>query len=107
MYLNNICIGPALMRLVVLGVFEQDLVHVSAGVLEQLVGMVEDDQSNLAVTQYAQLVGFLHQAKLSLCECHLRGRDGGSWGEGNRAECGGETKRYVRTHPLLKAHTKS
>lgn len=70
--LNDIGIGPALMRLIVLCVFEQDLVHVSTGILEQLVRMVEDDQGNLAVTQYTQLVGFLHQTKLSLCECHLK-----------------------------------
>lgn len=70
-YLNNVCIGPALVRLIVLCVFEQDFVHVSAGILEQLVCMVEDDQSDLAVTQHTQLVGFLHQAKLSLCERHL------------------------------------
>lgn len=71
-YLNDVCVGPALVRLIVLCVFKQDLVHVSAGILEQLVGVVEDDQSDLAVTQHTQLVGFLHQTKLSLCECHLR-----------------------------------
>lgn len=85
-YLNNVCIGPALVRLVVLCVFEQDLVHVSAGILEQLVRVIEDDQSYLTVTQHTQLVGFLHQAKLSLCECHL------SRGEGNRAEGGKKQK---------------
>lgn len=94
------------MRLVVLCVFEQDLVHVSAGVLEQLVRVVEDDQSDLAVTQHTQLVGFLHQAKLSLCECHLRensrgslggvGEQGGGWGE-NKRVC----EYYCTTHCLL------
>ena len=59
------------MRLAVLGVLEQDSRHIGAGVLEQLVGMVEDDQSDLAVAQYAQLVSLLHQPKLSLRECHL------------------------------------
>lgn len=89
-YLNNVCIGPALVRLVVLCVFEQDLVHVSTGILEQLVCMVKDDQSNLAVTQHTQLIGFLHQTKLSLCECHLRQNGRESCGGGNRAE--GEKK---------------
>lgn len=70
-YLNDVCVGSALVRLVVLGVFEQDLVHISAGVLEQLVRVVEDDQGDLTVAQHTQLVGFLHQAKLSLCERHL------------------------------------
>lgn len=70
-YLHNIRVGPALMGLVVLGVFKQDLVHVCAGILEQLVGAVEDDEGNLTVTQHTQLVRLLHQAKLSLCKCHL------------------------------------
>ena len=70
-YLNDVSIGPALVRLVVLCVFEQDLVHVGAGVLEQLVGAVEDDQGDLAVAQHAQLVRLLHQAKLSLCKRNL------------------------------------
>ena len=73
-HLHNVCVGPALVRLVVLGVLEQHLVHVGAGVLEQLVGAVEDDQGDLAVAQHAQLVGFLHQAKLTLGERHLRRR---------------------------------
>lgn len=59
------------MRLVVLGVLEQDLVHVSAGILEQLVGVVEDDEGDLAVTQDTQLIRLLHQTKLPLGERHL------------------------------------
>lgn len=69
--LHDVWVGPTLVWLVVLGVFEQHFVHICAGVLEQLVGAVEDDQGNLTVTQHAQLVGFLHQAKLSLCKRHL------------------------------------
>jgi len=60
------------MWLTVLGVFEQDAAHVGAGVLEQFVGVVEDDQSYLAVTQNAQFVRLLHQTELSLRERHLR-----------------------------------
>lgn len=48
-HLDDVSIGAALMRLVVLGVLEQHLVHVGAGILEQLVGVVEDDERNLAV----------------------------------------------------------
>lgn len=59
------------MRLVVLGVLEQDLVHVGAGVLEQLVRVVEDDEGDLAVTQDTQLVRLLHQTELPLGERHL------------------------------------
>lgn len=81
------------MRLVVLGVFEQDLVHVGTGILEQLVGVVEDDQGDLAVTQHTQLVGLLHQAKLSLCEGHLRER----WGGGEQDRMWGNTKDVVLT----------
>ena len=70
-YLHNIRIGPALVGLIVLSVFKEDLVHVCAGILKQLVGAVKDDQGNLTVTQHAQLICLLHQAKLSLCKCHL------------------------------------
>ena len=52
-------------------VFQQNLVHVGAGVLEQLVVGVEDDHCYLAVTQNTQLVSFLHQAELSLGEGDL------------------------------------
>ena len=52
------------MRLVVLGVLEQHLVHVRAGVLVQLVGAAEDDERDLAVAQHRQLVRFLHHAEL-------------------------------------------
>ena len=52
-------------------VLQQNLVHVCAGVLEQLVVGVEDDHGDLTVAQHAQLVGFLHQAKLPLGESHL------------------------------------
>ena len=52
-------------------ILQQDLVHVCAGVLEQLVVGVEDDDGDLAVAQHAQLVGFLHQAELPLGEGHL------------------------------------
>lgn len=70
-HLHNVRVGPALMWLIVLSVFEQHFVHICAGILEQLVGAVEDDEGNLTVAQHAQLVGFLHQSKLSLCKRHL------------------------------------
>lgn len=70
-YIHDVGVGPALVGLVVFGVFEQNFVHVGAGVLKQLVGAVEDDEGNLTVTQHTQLVRLLHQAKLSLCKCHL------------------------------------
>ena len=60
------------MGLVVLCVFEQDFVHVGAGILEQLVGVVEDDEGDLTVTQHTQLIGLLHETKLSLRKRHLR-----------------------------------
>lgn len=60
------------MWLAVLCVLEQHFVHVCAGVLEQTVGAVEDDEGDLTVTQHAQLIGLLHQTKLALGESHLR-----------------------------------
>ena len=54
-------------------IFEQNFVHIRAGVLEQFVVGVEDDDGDLAVTEDGQLVGLLHQTKLALGECHLAG----------------------------------
>ena len=70
-HIDDVGVGPALVGLVVLGVLEQNLVHVGAGVLKQLVGAVEDDEGDLTVAQHAQLVRLLHQTELALCECHL------------------------------------
>ena len=70
-YLDDVLVGTALVRLVVLGVLEQDSVHVGAGVLGQFVGAGEENQRDLDIAQYAQLVRFLHQTELALCERHL------------------------------------
>jgi len=69
--LDDVLVGSALLRVAVLGVLEQDSVHVGAGVLEQLVGTVEHDQCDLAVTQNTQLIRLLHQTELALRERHL------------------------------------
>ena len=74
MHLDDVAVGTALVRVAVLGVLEQDVVHVGAGVLEQLVAAAEHDQSDLTVAQHAQLVRLLHQAELALRERHLYGR---------------------------------
>ena len=73
-YIHDVGVGSALVGLVVFGVFEQNFVHVGAGVLKQLVGAVEDDEGDLAVAQHAQLVRLLHQTELALGECHLEER---------------------------------
>lgn len=80
-HLDNVRVGPALMRLVVLSVFKQHFVHICAGILEQLVGTIENDECYLTVTQHAQLIGFLHQTKLSLRKRHLKKTEQGknSW----------------------------
>ena len=52
-------------------VLEEDLVHICAGVLEQLVVGVEDDDGDLAVAKHGELVRLLHQTELPLCEGHL------------------------------------
>ena len=61
------------MRLSVLSIPQEDTVHVRAGILEQPVVVVgEDDEGYLTVTKDAQLVSLLHEAKLPLCEGHLK-----------------------------------
>ena len=52
-------------------VFQENSVHVGAGVLEKLIVGVEDDDGDLAVTKDTQLVRLLHQAELPLSEGHL------------------------------------
>ena len=64
-------VGLGLARLLVPRVLEQDVVHIGAGVLVQLVVAVEDDDCYFAVAQDAQLVGLLHQAELALGERDL------------------------------------
>lgn len=71
-HLDDVGVGAAFVRLVVLRVLEQHLVHVGAGVLEQLVGVIEYDERDLAVAQHTQLVRLLHQPELPLGECHLQ-----------------------------------
>ena len=70
-YLDDILVGERLVGLVVLRVLEEDLVHVGAGVLVQLVARAEDDERDLAVAQHRQLVSLLHHAKLPFVECDL------------------------------------
>ena len=69
--LNDVVISSGLMRFVVLGVFEQDFIHVGGSVLEQFVAAAEDDEGDLAVAQHRQLVRFLHEPELSLGERDL------------------------------------
>lgn len=69
--LDNIRISPALMRLVILRVLEQNFVHISRRVLEEFAPGVEDDERDLAVAQHRQLVRLLHQPELPFRERHL------------------------------------
>ncbi len=75
-HVDDVLVGERLVRLVVLGVLEQHLVHVCGGVLVQLVGRAEDDEGDLAVAQHAQLVRLLHHTELALVERHLGGIGG-------------------------------
>jgi len=59
------------MRVAVLRVLEQYMIHISAGILEQLVSTAEHDQSDLTIAQDTQLIRFLHQTELALCKRHL------------------------------------
>lgn len=49
-HLHDVRVSSALMGFVVLRVFQQHFVHVRAGVLEQFVGAVENDEGYLTVT---------------------------------------------------------
>jgi len=68
---NDVFIRERLVGLVVLCVLEENLVHISAGILVQLVAAGEDDESDLAVAEDRQLVGLLHHPELSLVKRHL------------------------------------
>lgn len=70
-HLEDVGVGAALVGFAVLRVLQKHAVHVRAGVLEEAVGAVEDDESNLAVAEHAQFVGLLHQPKLPFGKCHL------------------------------------
>lgn len=70
-HLDYVLVGEGLVGLVVLRVLEEDAVHVGAGILVQFVARREDDQGDLAVAEHGQLVGLLHDPKLSLVEGHL------------------------------------
>lgn len=74
MYLDDVFVGEGFMWLVVLCVLQEDLVHVSTGVLVQFVAAAEDDQRYLTITQNGQFIGFLHDTKLPLVESHLKRR---------------------------------
>jgi len=56
---------------VVLGVLEENLVHVGARILVQLVARTEDNQRDFAVAQYRQFVRLLHHAEFPLVKGHL------------------------------------
>lgn len=72
MYLYNVLVGEGLVGLIVLCIFQQNFVHIRTGILVQFVATAKDDQGDLAITQHRQLVGFLHHAKFSLIESHLK-----------------------------------
>lgn len=59
------------MRFIILCVLEKNFVHVSAGILKQLVRAVENDECYFTVTQHTEFIGFLHQSELSLCKSDL------------------------------------
>lgn len=71
-YLYDVFVGPALLWIAVFSILQKYFVHIGTGILEQLVCTVEDDQRDFAVAEDAQLVRFLHQAKLTLCKRNLQ-----------------------------------
>lgn len=70
-YLNDILVGQRLVWFIVFCVLEQHPIHVSAGILIQLIAGREYDQGDLAVAQHRQLVGLLHDPELAFVEGHL------------------------------------
>lgn len=50
MYLDNIFVGERFVWLVVFGVFEENFVHVGAGILVQFIAATEDDKSYFTIT---------------------------------------------------------
>lgn len=69
--LDNILVSEGLVGFVVLGVLEENLVHVGACILVQLVARTEDNQRDLAVAQYRQFVRLLHHAEFPFVKGHL------------------------------------
>jgi hypothetical protein len=70
-----VLVVPLFVRLgACLGVLLQNRVHISAGVLEELVVGVENDEGDVTVAEHTQLHGFLHQPILALGKCDLRPR---------------------------------
>lgn len=64
-YLGHALIVACLIGLIVVGVAQEDGVHVLAGVLIQLVVSRKDQQPNLTATKHGQLVGLLEETYLS------------------------------------------
>ena len=59
------------MGLVILGVFEQNFVHVGWRVLVELIRTAENDEGDLTVAQHRQFVRLLHHAEFAFVERHL------------------------------------
>lgn len=100
-YLEDVGVGAALMGLTVLRVLQEHSVHVCAGILEEAVGTVEDDEGDLTVAEYTQLIGFLHQPKLPLGKCHLDPGPMGGWEKTRIWGDVGEVKGPVFRTPLM------
>ncbi|RUP45001.1 hypothetical protein BC936DRAFT_148747 [Jimgerdemannia flammicorona] len=66
-----IMIAPAFVRFIILGVFQQNFVHICARVLDEFVVGVEDDERDLAVAKNAEFIRLLHQTEFSLQEGNL------------------------------------
>ena len=84
-YLEDVGVGAALMRLAVLRILQKHPVHVRAGILEEAIGAVEDDEGDLTVAQHAQLIGLLHQPELPLGKRYLDSVCKGRAGEDRNA----------------------
>ena len=69
--IQNVCISLVLVRILEVCVSDKDGVHVGACVLVEFVVAGDHDDSNLHVTQDAQLIRFLQQSGFTLAEGDL------------------------------------
>lgn len=71
-HIQDVSIGLVLIRVLEVSVAYEDRVHVGAGILVQLVVAGDHDNSNLHVTQNAELVSLLQETGFTLAESYLR-----------------------------------
>ena len=70
--LQDISIGFALIRVLELGIADEDGVHVATCILVEFALIGDHDDGYLHIAKNAELIGLLEQARLALAEGYLR-----------------------------------